>query len=349
MNTFGLAAFMGSTPVGMRRLVTLVAVVTLAACSLDKQTTPPLAGPSELGLSLAVSATPDILTQDGQSQATIEVVARDAAGQPKPGLTLRIETYVGVTPVDFGVLSSKVISTGGDGRAVTSYRAPAAPPPTQPDDTIVTILVTPVGSNYAGSVTRQVDLRLARPGVIVPPGGGPTPNFFFSPTSPRENDDVFFDGSGSTGTVVSYSWSFGDGRTSTSSSPTVRHVYGLAGTYNAILTVTDDLGRSVQSAPKSVAVSSAADPTASFTTSPASPRANVDVVNFNASASKAVVGRRIVEYSFDFGDGSPIVSGSGPTVQHLYGGVRTFTVVLRVTDDAGRVGVATQSISVVAP
>jgi chitodextrinase len=339
---------MGSTPVGMRRLVTLVAVVTLAACSLDKQTAPPLAGPSELGLSLAVSATPDIITQDGQSQATIAAVARDAAGQPVSGLTLRVETYVGSTPVDFGVLSSKVISTGGDGRAVTSYRAPSAPPPTQSDDTIVTILVTPVGDNYAGTVSRQVDLRLARPGVITPPNAGPVPNFFFSPTSPREDDDVYFDGSASTGSIVSYTWSFGDGRTSTSSNPTVRHGYGLAGTYNAVLTVTDHLGRTASTAPKTITVAALADPTASFTSSPAAPRANVDVVNFNASASKAAPGRTLVEYSFDFGDGSPIVSGPGPTVQHLYGAAKTYTVVLRVKDDAGRVGVATQTVAVAA-
>lgn len=349
MKTLGFATIKGSTPVLMRRLVTVVAVVALAACSLDKQTTPPLAGPSELGLSLAVSATPDIITQDGQSQATIEAVARDASGQPLPGLTLRVETYVGSTPVDLGVLSSKVISTGGDGRAATAYRAPAAPPPTQSDDTVVTIRVTPVGTNYAGSVSRQVDLRLARPGVIVPPTAGPVPSFFFSPTAPREDEDVFFDGSASTGTIASYSWSFGDGRSSTSSSPTARHHYGVAGTYSVVLTVTDQLGRTASTTPRTVTVTSSADPTASFTASPASPRANVDIVSFNASASKAAPGRTIVEYAFDFGDGTPMAVGPSPTVQHLFSTAKTYTVVLRVKDDTGRVGVSTQSVSVSTP
>jgi PKD repeat protein len=330
----------------MRRLVTLVAVVTLAACSLDKQTAPPLAGPSELGLSLALSATPDIITQDGQSQATIAAVARDAVGQPVSGLTLRVETYVDAALVDLGVLSSKVISTGSDGRASVAYRAPAAPPPTQSSDTIVTIKITPVGDNYAGAVSRQVNLRLARPGVITPPTVGPVPSFFFSPTAPREEDDVFFNGSASTGSIVSYSWSFGDGRSATTSEPTVRHTYGLAGTYSVVLTVTDDLGRKVASAPTQITVGAVA-PTAAVTASPTDPLPNA-VVAFNGSASTAPTGRSIVEYLWDLGDGTPPFAG-GPAVAHRYPVAGTYTVVLRVKDDAGRTAVATVVVTVAVP
>jgi PKD repeat protein len=332
--------------VGMRRLVTLVAVVALAACSLDKQTAPPLAGPSELGLSLALSATPDIITQDGQSQATIAAVARDAVGQPVSGLTLRVETYVDAALVDLGVLSSKVISTGSDGRASVAYRAPAAPPPTQSSDTIVTIKITPVGDNYAGAVSRQVNLRLARPGVITPPTVGPVPSFFFSPTAPREEDDVFFNGSASTGSIVSYSWSFGDGRSATTSEPTVRHTYGLAGTYSVVLTVTDDLGRKVASAPTQITVGAVA-PTAAVTASPTDPLPNA-VVAFNGSASTAPTGRSIVEYLWDLGDGTPPFAG-GPAVAHRYPVAGTYTVVLRVKDDAGRTAVATVVVTVAVP
>jgi PKD repeat protein len=330
----------------MRRLVTLVAVVALAACSLDKQTAPPLAGPSELGLSLALSATPDIITQDGQSQATIAAVARDAVGQPVSGLTLRVETYVDAALVDLGVLSSKVISTGSDGRASVAYRAPAAPPPTQSSDTIVTIKITPVGDNYAGAVSRQVNLRLARPGVITPPTVGPVPSFFFSPTAPREEDDVFFNGSASTGSIVSYSWSFGDGRSATTSEPTVRHTYGLAGTYSVVLTVTDDLGRKVASAPTQITVGAVA-PTAAVTASPTDPLPNA-VVAFNGSASTAPTGRSIVEYLWDLGDGTPPFAG-GPAVAHRYPVAGTYTVVLRVKDDAGRTAVATVVVTVAVP
>jgi PKD repeat protein len=333
----------------IKSMLALALLVVSASCALDKQETPALTGPSELGLSLVVSASPDIITQDGHSQATISVVARDAASQPVSGVTLRLQSLVNGTPVDFGVLSSKVISTGPDGRASTVYQAPSAPPPTQSTDTTVTISVTPVGSNYAATVARQVDLRLARPGVIIPPNAGPNAAFFFSPTTPREDIDVFFDGSASTGSIVSYHWSFGDGRTSSSAEPTARHHYGVIGTYSVVLTVTDHLGRSHTSAPTTVTIASSADPTAALTASPVSPRPHIDTVNFNASGSKASAGRSIVEYQFDFGDGSPFQTGPSPVAQHVYTDALTYTVVLRVMDDTGRYGTATQTVTVEEP
>jgi PKD repeat protein len=42
------------------------------------------------------------------------------------------------------------------------------------------------------------------------------------------------------GSIAGYSWAFGDGQTSTAQSPT--HTYQAAGTYNATVTVTDNLG-----------------------------------------------------------------------------------------------------------
>lgn len=52
-----------------------------------------------------------------------------------------------------------------------------------------------------------------------------------------------FDASGSTdsdGSVASYSWDFGDGNNGTGANPT--HAYSLDGSYNVVLTVTDDKG-----------------------------------------------------------------------------------------------------------
>ena len=75
-----------------------------------------------------------------------------------------------------------------------------------------------------------------------PPNNPPTASFTFSPSSPTINDIVQFtdESTDSDGTIVSWSWNFGDGTTSTLLNPT--HQYSSAGTYTVTLTITDDNG-----------------------------------------------------------------------------------------------------------
>ena len=59
----------------------------------------------------------------------------------------------------------------------------------------------------------------------------------------QEGDTVYFDGSSSydpDGTIMDYSWTFGDGNSGTGSAPT--HIYGDNGVFIVVLTVTDDSG-----------------------------------------------------------------------------------------------------------
>ncbi len=61
-----------------------------------------------------------------------------------------------------------------------------------------------------------------------------------------------FDASASTvvyGSISRYAWSFGDGGSAVSSSPTVSHVYAAPGTYTVTLTETDSAGTSIPPAP----------------------------------------------------------------------------------------------------
>jgi len=316
-----------------KRLLTAATLVALAGCALGEQRPPSFTGPSELALSLAITATPDIITQDGVSTSTIQIVARDANSQPKGGVTLRAEIAVGGVLVDFGWLSTKTVSTGVDGRAALTYVSPPPPSASVIDDTLVAVLITPVGSDYGNALTRSVLIRLARPGVIQPPNGTPVPTFFFSPTSPKESETVVFDGSQSTddGEIVSYHWTFGDGRTG--SGKQVFHAYDLAGTYSVVLTVTDNQGRSASTAPQPVVVAVAVGPTASFTVSPTDPVVGTTVF-VNAGASKPSPGFEIVSYQWDFGDG--FRPSSGPSESHAYTASGTYTIVLVVTDSAGR-------------
>jgi len=73
-------------------------------------------------------------------------------------------------------------------------------------------------------------------------------------------------------------------------------------------------------------------PTASFLTSPANPIIN-QVINFNGSGSSAEPGHRVVEWSWNFGDGT---LGSDNLTTHSYSAPGTYTVTLKVTDDVGR-------------
>lgn len=322
------------------------AVVVSASCSVESTSIPQPTGPSELGLSLSVTATPDVIRQDGVAQSTISIVARDVHGlPPQSAISFRLDLLKNGQVVDFGVLSSRTITTGSDGRATATYLSPGPPPADATSDVLVTVRATAIGTNYANAQPRTVEIRLARPGVILPPNGSPQPSFFASPTTAKENEPVLFDASASRDDrqIVSYAWSFGDGVTGFGRQ--ITHAYELAGTYQVRLTVTDDQGLSASTAPTSYTVTTAANPVAAFTFSPTDPRVGTSVV-FNAAASTVPTGRQIESWEWEFGDGN---QASGVARTHTYTVVGTYTVVLTVTDNTGRKGVTSKTVAVLPP
>ena len=66
------------------------------------------------------------------------------------------------------------------------------------------------------------------------------------------------------------------------------------------------------------------------------------MVFLNASGSKAATGHNIVDYAWDFGDGT---SGSGLTVQHTFTLPQGYNVTLVVTDDIGRTTTVTKTVT----
>ena len=181
------------------------------------------------------------------------------------------------------------------------------------DRTIVTILVTPSGTDYAGATSRSVDIRLVPPGVIVPPAATPVASFLFTPSTPQAFSNVVFDASASTpaGGLVSYSWNFGDG--STGSGVTTTHQFARADSYGVTLTVANSYGATA-SITQVVPVGAGNPPTADFVYSPSAPALNQDIF-FNAGTSKAAAGRTLVRYDWHFGSGTP---QSGITVKKAY-------------------------------
>ena len=137
--------------------------------------------------------------------------------------------------------------------------------------------------------------------------------------------------------LTGWSWDFGDGSAATGQ--VVGHEFRVAGSYTVRLTVTDIRGQSATTA-QAVVVTQTARPVAAFTYSPAAPRFG-QAVFFNAAASQAAPGHRIVAYDWNFGTGR---EGSGMTISKTFdidlippGAVTgediTFNVTLIVHDD----------------
>ena len=341
-----------------------VLALVSSACTVSSTTIPPLTGPSEFALSFALTATPDSIFQDGSSQSSITVTARDANAKSIPGLIFRLDTFVGNNPGDYGRLSGKTLVTGPDGRATAVYTAPPAPPAgsllqtcSRLPGTCVTISATPVSTGFISAVSQTVVIHLVPVGVILPPADTPTASFVITPIPVTTNVATHFDGSAScagsaTGTapnlvcsptnntIVSYSWGFGDG--AAAMGRTASHSYSAPGTYTVTLTVTNDGGR-IATATQSITVAASALPTPVFVFSPSTPVIG-QVIQFNASASTAAAGRSIVNYVWNWGDGTP--NNSGQTVSHSYTLAAAYNVTLTVTDDAGQSATITQTVNV---
>ncbi len=150
------------------------------------------------------------------------------------------------------------------------------------------------------------------------------------------------------GSISAYSWTFGDGATSTAANPS--HTYGSGGTYTVTLRVTDNRGAQSGATSKSVTV-----------TAPNS----APVVNAGPDAH-ALTGL-LYSTSFSFSDATPngpwsyrIAWGDGSvstgtrtgtgsfTVGHTYVILlpRTFTITVTVTDAAGASGSDSKNVSV---
>ena len=329
----------------MSRVSFAAVLLTATACTVQKTPAPPLTGPSELALRVAMQIVPDSILQDGASQATLQIDAAGVDGRPVRGLGLRVSVkFQGITQ-DFGTLSAKTVVTGDDGRARVIYTAP--PRPAEPSETgnVVTLVVEPIGNDYAGETTRSVELRLVTPGVLLPPNFAPEPAFTFSPSGPLPLEDIVFDASTSLdegvpcGAACVYRWDFGDGATATG--VFVKHQYRTGGTYQVRLTVTDARGASTTLA-KPLTIGPAVPPTASFTFSPTTVAVG-QTVFFNAEASRPATGRRLVAWDWDFGNGR---TGSGVTTNRAYDSPGTYTVTLTVTDDAGETNTISQTVTV---
>jgi PKD repeat protein len=331
-----------------------VAAAIAAGCTVHDAASPPSpTGPSQFAMQVNMTANPDRISLDGGSQSLITVQVRGPNGQVQVNVPLRVDMVVNGSVQDYGKLNARNIVTGSDGNAFAVYTAPALAAGANQPIATVSIRAIIVGGDAAGAATHTVDISLVPSGVILPPADTPTASFVVTPTPVSLNVSASFDASAScpgaknatgclpssSALITNYSWSFGDG--ATSSGKTVNHTFSSAGTFNVSLTITNDRGV-MASTTQPILVGTTTAPTAAFVFSPTAPGIN-QTVNFNAAASAAAAGRTIAGYSWNFGDGA---TGGGVTSAHAFAATGTYNVTLTVRDDLGQSATANQTVTV---
>ena len=335
----------------MLRAAVLLAAIVVTGCTTKETEAPALSGPSEFGQSISVTATPDRITQDGVSQARVEATIRDSQGKPTPGVTVnwRVSASAGVLVEP----SSQQSTTDGQGRATMVVTAPPPPAVVPPSPATLTITATTVGNDVASTLDlRSVVVQLVPPAGTLLPNRLPVAAFTVSPAIGNINQEITFDATNTTdegepcGSLCTYQWDFGNFETESGQRVTKR--FGKAGTFTITLTVTDARG-GVDSDARSLKINGPPPPTAGFGST-----SSGLTVAFNAGSSAAGAGGTLVEYIWDFGDGTSETT-TLPAASHTYpsvgasGTVTPYVVVLTVKDNFGQTTMTSSTISVTTP
>jgi PKD repeat protein len=345
----------------MRSVATGAAALMLlaaAGCGLADKEAPPLAGPSSFALSVSLVATPDRMIQDGVSKATVTAFVRDVSNQPVRDLPIQwsVAASDGRTFVE---PSWRTSPTDSGGQTTVEITAPAAPEALPLTPLTLTVTATPLGTDSANAVSRQVTIALQPPMGTLPVNNLPMPAFTVSPSTAMIRQTITVDASQTRDEgvlcldVCRYSWDFGDGQTKTGRVDT--HSYQSIGTYTITLTVTD--GRSgVATATRSILITEPTPIAGELGFSPTAPRTG-QLINFDAGSFTVGVGATIEDYTWVWGDGTSELTRSAQA-QHSYvvtpippelTGTATFVVRVTARDSLGRTHTATVNVTVTSP
>jgi len=331
----------------LRRTVALgalgLAMIGAAACGLDNNKMPALSGPSTLGLSIAMTASPDQLPRDGSSQSVITLTARDAQGRVVAGQ--RLSLSLDLNAPQGASISQTEVTTGSGGQATFAVTAPTAGSLGD-----ITILATPIGVDAGNATARAISIAAIPRNDSAP--RFPTPPFTVScatinaacTTDPEVGQVVTFDASGVTdeGTkcnACTFRWNFGGEATATGQ--IVSYAFTAGGVYVVTLTVTD-AGGLTATAQRNVTVSVAGPATVNFV--PPAPIAGQTATFISTSA--AAPNHRIVSYTWSWGDGSANQTTAATSIQHTYDQAGTYPVTLTVRDDLGQSANVTKAVVV---
>jgi len=171
--------------------------------------------------SISLTATPASISFEEGATSSITAITFDENAQTIANAAITFST-------DAGALDSggQIVLTNESGEAFDTLTLGSW------DKDVDTVTVTAT----AGAITSTIAIK-----VITPPNIFPTANFTYSPSDPKVGDWVTFNASSSydpDGTIVKYSWEFGD--TLTGMGKIVTHPYSTSGDKTVTLTVTDD-------------------------------------------------------------------------------------------------------------
>jgi PKD repeat protein len=194
----------------------------------------------------------------------------------------------------------------------------------------VTLAVTD-DKGGSSSVSKTVNVSLP------PPTNSPLKPAFTAPICTAGVACQFTDASSDTdGIIKSWSWNFGNGKTST-----VRHpkpTYAAAGAYTVTLTLTDDKGRTNSLSKIVTVIAPNSPPTAAFV-APSCAAGTPCQFNDASTDGDGTIATR----SWAFGDGTTSTEAD-PSVTYAASG--PYTVTLTVTDDDGAPSTVSQSVTV---
>jgi PKD repeat protein len=152
----------------------------------------------------------------------------------------------------------------------------------------------------------------------------PVANFSGNPTSGNVPLTVLFTDL-STGSPTSWSWTFGDGGTSTAQNPS--HQYTVANTYTVSLTATNAQGQDTETKPNYISALQPGAPVADFSGSPTSGYAPLTVNFTDLSTGNPT------SWSWTFGDGG---SSTAQNPSHQYTSANDYTVSLTAANAYGQ-------------
>jgi PKD repeat protein len=167
----------------------------------------------------------------------------------------------------------------------------------------------------------------------------PSAGFSYLPVDPKVDAIVTFvdESSDPDGSVVAWSWDFGDGTTSNEQNPT--HSYSGAGSNLVTLTVFDNDGGS-NTTSKTVVVVENQKPVAEFSYTPDNPNVGEPVTFKDRSSDPD---GSIAAWDWNFGDGT---TSSEMNHNHIYMSPGTYTITLKVYDDSGEFSIIIKEITV---